>query len=388
VLQEAINGVLPGAYGAAVAEAGINPLGEPEIEVTKLEDGDLVEFTAEVDVRPEFEVPDFAKLSAKVDALPDIDKEVDERIELLRERFATASEVERGAKKGDQVVIDLIATQDGEQIPNGSSEGVTYVIGSGGMIDGLDEALKGLKAGKSKTFQTTLVGGEKEGEEADIEVTVQKVSQRELPEVDDEFASMVSEFDTVAEMRADLAKSVEDYAKAEQVSAGRNKILEQLVEKTDFELPEQLLAGEIETRKEQITDQLSRAGLTLERYLERLDGEAKTPDEFWAELEGNTVQGLKAQLILDKVADDEEVKVTQEDLAELLMRKAIENNTSPEEEAKHMMEHNHMGAWTQEIRRNKALESVVGKAKVTDSKGKKVNIARATLKIEQPAEAE
>lgn len=375
VLQEAINAALPGAFEAAIVESEVVPLGEPSVEITKLEDGDVVEFTAEVDVRPDFEVPDFATLRATVDAKRDVAAEVEERIELLRTRFATTTEVDRAAAEGDQVTISLVGSRDGEQLADATAEGVTYVIGSGGMIDGLDEAVTGLKAGESAEFASTLVGGALEGEPADITVTVSKVSEQTLPEVDDEFASMISEFDTVEEMQADLTQGVEEYLTAEQVSAGRDKVLEALVEATDFEVPAGVLEAEIGSRKEQINEQLSRAGLTLERYLEQAEEEANTPEEFWAEVEKSTLRGLKAQLILDKVADDAAVNVEQADLSELLVRKAAQNGSTPEQEAQHMMEHNHIGAWMQEIRRNKALALIVAKAKVVDTEGNTVDVA-------------
>lgn len=378
MLQEAINAALPSAYEAAVAESGVVPLGEPEIDVTKLEDGDLVEFTAEVDVRPDFEVPDFNTVSVSVEPLPDTEAEVDQRIEMLRSRFATTTEVERPAADGDVVTIDLLGSRDGEPLPDATAQGVTYRVGAGGMIDGLDEAVTGLSAGESAEFSSTLVGGALEGEPADITVTVTKVSEQELPAVDDEFAQLVSEFDTVEEMRADLASSVAEMARLEQAAKGRDKVLEALVDQLEIELPERLLTGEIEARKEQINEQLKRAGLTLERYLEQADEEAKTPEEFWAELETSTERGLKAQLLLDKVADESEVGIDQADLSELLMRKAAQAGTSPEQEAQHMMEHNHASAWMQEIRRNKALGVIVAGATVTDTDGNPVDVTGST----------
>jgi len=374
VLQEAINAALPTALEAAIVESGVVPLGEPSVEVTKLEDGDVIEFTAEVDIRPEFDVPDFAGLEATVDAKRDVTEEVAERIQLLRTRFATTAEVDRAAAEGDQVTLSLVGSRDGEPLPDATAEDVTYIIGSGGMIDGLDEAVTGLKAGESAEFASTLVGGALEGEPADITVTVSKVSEQTLPEVDDEFASMISEFDSVQEMQADLTRGVEEYLSAEQVSAGRDKVLEALVEATEFEVPEGVIAAEVASRKEQINDQLSRAGLTLDRYLEQAEEEANTAEEFWAEVEKSTLRGLKAQLILDKVADDAEVGVEQADLSELLVRKAAQNGSTPEQEAQHMMEHNHIGAWMQEIRRSKALGLVVAKAKVVDTEGNTVDV--------------
>lgn len=389
VLQEAINAALPTAYESAVIENKVSPLGEPEVEVTKLEDGELIEFTAEVDIRPEFELPDFAELSATVEALKSVEAEVDERIELLRSRFATTVEVDRAAADGDRVTIDLVASRDGESLPDGTAEEINYVIGAGGMIDGLDEAVTGLQVGETAEFASTLVGGALEGEPADIKVTIKKVSQQDLPEVDDEFASMISEFDTVEEMKADLAKAVSASLEAEQVSAGRDKIVEALVEATGFDVPEGVVNGEVEVRKQQINDQLSQAGLTLQRYLEQTpEEESQTVEEFWAELEANTVKGLKAQLILDKIAEEAELSVEQEDLSRMIVQKAMQNGTTPEQEAQHMMEHNHLGAWMAEIRRNKALAEVVAKAKVVDTDGVVVDITVRAEAAEAADEAE
>ncbi len=388
VLQEAINAALPAAFEAAVTEASVVPLGEPDVEVTRLEDGELIEFTAELDIRPEFTVADVTTLTATVDPLRSVEDEVADRLKTLQQRFATTTEVDRPAAEGDQITISLVGTRDGEPLPDATADDVNYVIGSGGMIDGLDAAVTGLSAGASAEFSSTLVGGPLEGEPADITVTVSKVSEQKLPEIDDEFASMISEFDTAEEMRADLTKGVEELLASEQVAAGRDKVLEALVEATEFEVPERVIAAEVAARKEQITDQLQRAGLTLERYLEQADETANTPEEFWAEVETSTLRGLKAQLIRDKVADDEEVGVDQADLSEMLVRKAAQNGSTPEQEAQHMMEHNHVAAWMQEIRRNKAMALIVGKAKVVDTDGKPVDVAAATPVPEAAAEVE
>lgn len=388
VLQEAINAALPSAYETAVNEAGIIPLGDPDVDVTKLEDGEAIEFTAELDIRPDFEVPDASGVSVTVDALGDTAAEVEERIEMLRSRFATTTEVDRAAAEGDVVTINLLGTRDDEPLQDATADGVTYKIGSGGMIDGLDEAVTGLSAGESATFASTLVGGDLEGEPADITVTVTKVSEQELPAVDDEFAQLVSEFDTVEEMKADLTSSVAEMARLEQAAQGRDKVLEALVDQVEFELPERLLTSEIEARKEQINEQLKRAGLSLDRYLEQAEEEAKTPEEFWAELEASTERGLKAQLLLDKIADDAEVGIDQADLSELLVRKAAQAGTSPEQEAQHMMEHNHTGAWMQEIRRNKALATIVAAATVTDTDGNPVDVTGGAGQEETEAAAE
>lgn len=376
VLQEAINEALPQAYQQAIAENNVKPLGQPEVDVTKLEDNDVVEFTAEVDVRPEFDLPDFSEVKATVDNAQDTSTQVDEDIETLRERFATITDVERKSKKGDQVTIDLKATQDGTELEEGNASGITYVIGGENqMLDGLDKAVTGVKAGETVTFTSTLVGGPHRGEEAQIEVTVTKVSQRELPEVDDEFAQLVSEFDTVDEMREDLGAAVEQRAKQIQIADARDKVLEAALEKVQFDVPEALLKSELDARRQQIERQLAQAHLTLEQYLEDSEEEeATTPEEFWKEIDERSEQALRAQILLDTYADTKELEVSQQELTELIFRKAQENGSTPQDEINHMMEHNHMGDWMQEIRRAKALAQICAAATVVDEAGNTVEM--------------
>lgn len=373
VLQEAINDALPDAYGKAVNEHKLAPLGQPEVEVVKLEDGNVVEFTAEVEVRPEFEVPDLSGISVSVDA-EDIDEAaISERIELLRARFATVTDVDRPAAVGDVVVIDLLGTRDGEAVEEATAEEVSYKVGAEGMLEGLDEAVTGLRAGESTVFTSTLVGGSLAGEEMDIQVTVRKVQEQELPAVDDEFAALVSPFDTVDEMVADLRANLERQAKREQAADARDKVLEEVIGKVDFDLPENLRAAEVQARREQITSQLTQAGLTLEQYLAE-SKEADSPEAFWADVEARSGEALKAQLLLDKIADDDQISVEQAELTQAIIRKAVANNTTPEQEANHMMEHNHMLEWMQEIRRGKALDKLIKGATVTDSAGNVLNL--------------
>jgi len=387
VLQEAINAALPTAYGEAVEANKLIPLGDPDVEITKLEDGDVIEFIAEVDVRPELNLPDFGTLSATVPVLADLDTEVNNRIGMMRERFATSTEVDRAAADGDVVTLDLAGSRDGADLPDATAEGITYTIGSGGMLDGLDEAVTGLAAGESADFTSTLVGGPLTGEPADIHVTVHKVSEQELPELDDEFAQLVSEFDTVDEMKADLATGVEQVLRYEQLNDARDKVLEDLVGKVDFELPAKLLAGEIDARHTQIGDQLKRAGLSLERYLETTEEEAETPDEFWALVDSRAEQSLRAQILLDAIADTREIGVEQQELTELIVRKAQANGSTPEQELQHMMDHNHMSAWMQEIRRNKALGLMLAEATVIDTEGTTINVAPEVVEADDDAEA-
>ena len=322
----------------------------------------------------------------KIATLPPAYKGVREQLEQMG--FATTTELDREAQEGDVLTVDLTASQNGEELPEASATGVTLTVGEeSGMLDGLDEAVRGLKAGESKTFASTLIGGPFRGQEADITVTVTQVAEEELPALDDEFAQLISEFDTVEEMREDLSKAVLAQAKAEQVAEARDKILEAALAQVDFEVPVDVLARELEARRNQISDQLARAGLTVETYLEQAEDEdAEDADAFWAQVDERSTQALRAQLLLDKYVDDNEVPVSQQEFTELILRRATEQRTTPQEVVNHMMEHNHMFEWQQEIRRGKALAAICEAAKVTDSEGEPVEMTPQAPEADEETE--
>jgi len=376
IIQEAFNDSWMRFYGAAVTENSLAPLAQPEVEVTKLEDGDLIEFTAEVDVRPDFDLPDFSELAVSVEALEVDDEMVDEQIEVLRNRFGSREVVERAAASGDVVTLGLVASENGEPLPDATAEDLEYTVGSGEMLDGLDDAVTGLSAGESATFRSTLVGGPLKDSEADIEVTVTKVSQQELPAADDEFAQLASEFDTIAELRANIAERLGAMGRLEQAGRARDAVLEELIDQLEIAVPENVLAGELDARRQQITEQLGQAQLSLEQYLTEAE-EGQTEDEFWADVETRSTQALKAQMILDKVADERQVGVDQNDLTQHILRKAQAENTPPQQIADHLQEHpHHIDEYMTEIRRGKSLALIVESATVTDSNGDPVRLDR------------
>ncbi len=375
VIQEAFNDSWSRFYGAAVTENSLTPLAQPDVEVTKLEDGDLIEFTAEVDVRPDFEVPDPSAIAVQVDALEVADGVVDSQIDVLRSRFGSRTTVERAAADGDLVTLSLTASNDGEALPDATAEDVEYTVGSGQMLDGLDEAVTGLSAGESAKFRSTLVGGPLKDEEADIEVTVAKVQSQELPEADDDFAQEASEFDTIDELRASITTMATNAARLEQATQARDAVLEALVDAIDVAVPENLLTSELDGRRQQITGQLAQAGLTLEQYLADSE-EGQTEEEFWADVERRATQSLKAQMVLDKVAETSGIGVDQDDLTQHILRRAQAEGTAPQQIAEHLQEHpHHIEEYMVEIRRGKALASVVEAATVTDSNGDRVDLA-------------
>ena len=375
VIQEAFNDSWARFYGEAVTANQLTPLAQPDVEVTKLEDGDLIEFTAEVDVRPEFEVPDPSTIEVQVDALEVPDSIVNDQIDVLRRRFGSRTTVERPAADGDLLTLTLVATKDGDPLPDATAEDIEYTVGSGQMIDGLDDAVTGLSAGESAKFSSTLVGGPLKDEEADIEVTVNKVQAQELPEADDDFAQEASEFDTLDELRASITTMATNAARLEQATQARDAVLEALVEEIDVAVPENLLASELDGRRQQITSQLAQAGLTLEQYLTDSE-EDQTPDEFWADVERRATQSLKAQMVLDKVAEQQAVAIDQNDLTQHILRKAAAEGTAPQQIAEHLQEHpHHIDEYMVEIRRGKALASVVEAATVTDSNGERLDLS-------------
>ena len=390
VLDEAINAALPDWYREALLETDLQPLGQPEIDLTKFSDGEDIEITAEVDVRPEVELPDLTSVEVEVAAIEVADSDVDEQLEALRERFATYTGVERAAAKGDQVTLDLAAAhKDGTVIEDATAEGLPYRVGGAEMLDGLDEAVTGLEPGGTATFATTLVGGELKDSEVDVTVTVTEVKQTELPELDEEFVQMASEFDTLEELRADLRERITRGKRMEQAAEARDLVLDELLSKVDVPLPESLVAEELAARRQQIEQQLAFSGIAFEQYL---DDQEQTADEFEAELEKSVHDSIVSQFILDQIVKTDEIGLDDNELTQHIMRRAQQSGEDPNSYIQHIMEHNHVPEMVSEVLRGKALASLVEGAKVKDSAGADVDLASlqadGSLKSESEAAAE
>lgn len=373
VLDEAVNDALPGLYMQALQDNELNPLGQPDIDVTKFEDGEVLEFTAELDVVPEIEVPDYAGLDVTVDDATVTEEDVAEQVEALRARFATLNDVDRAAADGDFVTIDLSASQGGEPIEGAQTTGLSYQVGQGTMLDGLDEALVGLSAQESATFSSQLVGADYDGTDVEVEVVVTAVKEQELPELDDDFAQDASEFDTVAELRADLVEKLTRGKRLEQASAARDAALEVLLDRVDIALPDTLVTEERRARREQIEQQLAQAGMTFAGYLA---SEEQTEDEFSTDLEHRVRESLAARFLLDEVAKVEQLGVDEQELTQHVVRRAQQSGTDPNEYVRHAMEHNHIPELVGEIRRGKALAQIVESARVSDESGNPVDLKR------------
>jgi len=371
VLDEAINEALPQLYVEALQANELEPLAQPEIDITRFEDNETLEFTAEVDIRPEIELPDYTGLEVSVDDLAVSDAEVEEQVQVLRERFATLSEVERPAAEGDFVVMDLVARQDNEVVDGADVTGMSYQIGKGGMLDGLDEALTGLSGGEQATFTSQLVGGDLLGADVEVEVKVSSVKEQELPELDDDFAQSASEFDTVAELTEDVRTRLTRGKRLEQAATARDAVLEKLLDLVDVPLPDAIVAAELTARREQIEEQLKFAGMTMEQYL---DSEEQTVDEFEADLEKRVRDAVAAQFVLDQVVKKDEISVNEGELQAHLMQRAQQSGQNPQDFVKHMLEHNHIPEMVSEVLRGKALALVVGAARATDASGNHVEL--------------
>ncbi|MGS2587900.1 trigger factor [Streptomyces hebeiensis] len=373
VLEEAVNDALPKFYTDAVNEGELNVLGQPEVDITELKDGELLAFTAEVDVRPAIEIPDYSGIEVTVDAIDVTDEEIQKSLEQLRDRFASTNPVERAAAEGDVVTIDLEAKVDGEVLPDGVADGVQYTIGSGELLDGIDEAVTGLEAGGEATFTSELKGGTAEGKNAEVSVKVTQVAARELPELDDEFAQLASEFDTLEELKADSRRRLEDSKRYDQATQAQERVLDELLKLAEVPIPEKLLADEINTRKHNLEHhQLGQMGLDLAKYLEI---QGKTQEEFDAETEEQAVKGIKTQFILDELVNKEKLNVSQEELTEHLMRRAQSSGMSPDQFAQAVVEGGQVPMLVGEVARGKALAVVVEAAKVVDTNGAEVDLS-------------
>ena len=371
VLNEAIQEAIPENILAAVREHDVKTLGRPEVDIAEFNDGEALKFTAEVDVRPEIIVPDPATVEVTVDALQIDESEIDEQVKLLRDRFATLKTVERAAQEGDFVQLDLAATVNGEEVPGGTASNISHEVGSKQLLPGLDEVLVGLAADESTTFVTQLVAGDFAGQDADVAVTVKTVKEKQLPELDDEFAQLASEFDTLDELRADLRERITKNKQIEQVYAARDKALEQLVAAAEVPAPEGVVKEEVEHRKQAMVDQLERIGASLEEYLA---AEGKTEEEIDTELTEAATQGVKIQLLLDTIADADEVQVSDDEFGHEIVHRAQRAGMAPQQYYDQLVRSGAAGAVFGDVRRGKALAGLMEKIQIKDAEGNEISL--------------
>lgn len=362
IVEHAVNDGLPGWYSAAVQEQGIRPYGQPEVEVTKvpLEGEDVLEFTAVVEIRPEVELPAVSDLTIVVGA-PDVtDDDVEARLTTLRERFASLIVVDRPAADGDFVTIDLAAKIGDDDVD--AVQGTSYQVGAGNMLEGLDDVLVGLSAGEETTYEGPLAAGDFAGETATITVKVTAVKTRELPDADDDFAQLASEFDTLDELREDLREQAGRVVLNNQAMEAREKLLETLADATDFELPKKVIENEVHSHLENEN---------------RLDD-----DEHRAEVTDEATKALRVQILLDQLADDLDIEVEQHELLDYLLNASRQYNAEPAEFIEQVEKSGQIPSMVAEVARSKATAFALRRAKVTDATGAPVDLSTVIGSIE------
>jgi trigger factor len=366
MLDQVVGDAVPGRYTEAVTTSDVRPLGQPEIEITKKEYGEDLVFTAEVDIRPEIELPDLEALKITVDPIEVTDEEVDAELQSLRARFGTLTGVERAAESGDFVSIDLSATVDGIQVPEAATEGLSHEVGSGQLIEGLDDAIIGLTEGETRVFTTTLAAGEHAGQEAQVTVTVKSVKERELPEPDDEFAQLASEFDTMEELRNSLVEQVSRVKRVQQAEQIRDKALEALLEQVDVPLPENVVQAQVDDTLHNAIHGLDHDD---ERFAEALAEQGSSREEFDKDNRTNAEKAVKTQLLMDAVADKLDIQVGQNDLTERLVLMSRQYGLEPQQLLGYLQENNQLPTMFADVRRGLTVAAVVHGATVTDTDG-------------------
>ena len=381
VLEHAVNDAVPELYGKALQEHEMFALGQPDVEITKLDDGKELTFTAEVDVRPKFDLPDIDGLPVTVDDADVTDEQVDEYLGALRERFASLKGTDRPVEAGDYVSIDLSASVDGNPVEDAQASGLSYEVGSGSMLDGLDEALPGMSSGDTKTFRTELAGGQYAGQEADVTVTVHSVKVKELPDLDDEFAQAASEFDTLDELRSATTAQLTAMRRGSQAEQARERALDAVLGQLDLPLPETLVREETELRERALDDRLRRSGLDREAYLEAA---GTTEEELDEQFDTDARRSVKAGFVLDKLAQAEELGVDQNELSAYVTEQAYRMGVAPDRLAKELTDRGQLGSVVNDILRSKAMTLLSERAAIKDESGRTVDLAA----LRQAAQAE
>ncbi|MGH3912211.1 MAG: trigger factor [Pseudonocardiaceae bacterium] len=371
VLDEVVSEAVPAMYAEAVRSEAVHPLGRPDIEVTKIEDGDHLTFSAEVDVRPQFELPAFSDFAVTVDDIEVTDTEVDEQLNGLRTRFGTLIGVDRPVQQGDFVSLDLSATVDGEEVEEAATNGFSYEVGSGNLIEGLDDALAGAKEGEQRIFTTTLVAGEYAGRQAEVTATVGAVKLRELPVADDDFAQIASEFDTLDELKDDLRQRLGKIKTMHQGGQARDKVIEALLAATEVPLPEFLVDSEIAARKHDAAHVFDHDEQRLAQWLEE---QGQTAEDFDADLLSSARDVVKTRLVLDTIADVAELAVTDAELSDRIVLQAQRYGIDPNEYLQRAQQGGELASLYAELRRTKALAEVMSQATVTDASGNVVDV--------------
>ncbi|MGP5558947.1 trigger factor [Corynebacterium flavescens] len=388
ILEQVVNDMLPTRYEQAVNENELKVIGQPDVDISKIEDNDFVEFTAEVDVRPEFEVPDFAELSVMVPATEITEEDVDKALEDLAERFGELKDTKRKLKTGDYAIVDITAEIDGTKVDEASTEGLSYRIGDDDLIQGLDTALRGLKSGEDAEFTSEIQTGDHKGEEATIKVHVDQTKERKLPELDDEFAQMASEFDTIEELRESTKAQVEESKKSEQAASIRDEVLKAALAKTSFELPASIVDEQVHSQLHQVLGQLAHDEKALAQLLE---AQGTSREEFDKDVRKQSEESVRTQLFLDALAEQEQPEVSQQELTDHILFTAQSYGMDPNQFVQQLQSNGQIANLFADVRRGKALAAAICRVDAKDKEGNKVDVEQYFGEVEEedtPSESE
>lgn len=380
ILEQVVNDMLPSRYEQAVQSEDLKVIGQPDVDISKIEDKDFVEFTAEVDVRPEFEVPDFSEISITVPAIKAGEEDVDKALEDLAERFGELKDTKRKMKTGDYAIIDITAEVDGEKIEEASTEGLSYSIGDDNLIKGLDTALRGMKTGEDNEFTSTIQSGEHKDEEATFKVHVQQTKERKLPDMDDEFAQMASEYDTIEELREATKTEVEESKKAEQAGQIRDEVLKAALADVDFELPQSVVDEQAHAQLHQILGQLAHDEKALAQLLE---AQGTSREEFDQQTREQAEESVRTQIFLDAVAEKEEPEVSQQELSDHILFTAQSYGMDPNQFIQQLQSNGQIANLFSDVRRGKALAADICRTTVKDEEGNDVDVEQYFGEVEE-----
>lgn len=380
ILEQVVNDMLPSRYEQAVQSEDLKVIGQPDVDISKIEDKDFVEFTAEVDVRPEFEVPDFSEISITVPAIKAGEEDVDKALEDLAERFGELKDTKRKMKTGDYAIIDITAEVDGEKIEEASTEGLSYSIGDDNLIKGLDTALRGMKTGEDNEFTSTIQSGEHKDEEATFKVHVQQTKERKLPDMDDEFAQMASEYDTIEELREATKTEVEESKKAEQAGQIRDEVLKAALAGVDFELPQSVVDEQAHAQLHQILGQLAHDEKALAQLLE---AQGTSREEFDQQTREQAEESVRTQIFLDAVAEKEEPEVSQQELSDHILFTAQSYGMDPNQFIQQLQSNGQIANLFSDVRRGKALAAAICRTTVKDEEGNDVDVEQYFGEVEE-----
>lgn len=380
ILEQVVNDMLPSRYEQAVQSEDLKVIGQPDVDISKIEDKDFVEFTAEVDVRPEFEVPDFSEISITVPAIKAGEEDVDKALEELAERFGELKDTKRKMKTGDYAIIDITAEVDGEKIEEASTEGLSYSIGDDNLIKGLDTALRGMKTGEDNEFTSTIQSGEHKDEEATFKVHVQQTKERKLPDMDDEFAQMASEYDTIEELREATKTEVEESKKAEQAGQIRDEVLKAALADVDFELPQSVVDEQAHAQLHQILGQLAHDEKALAQLLE---AQGTSREEFDQQTREQAEESVRTQIFLDAVAEKEEPEVSQQELSDHILFTAQSYGMDPNQFIQQLQSNGQIANLFSDVRRGKALAAAICRTTVKDEEGNDVDVEQYFGEVEE-----